>query len=177
VSLYAPACTVDFALNTYVPAALNKVINPKKVVFDLLSDENERADTVGPTDESGIYDKSLLYLVSRALEPAHKMPILGMEAVWNRALDKDDVFLRNNGGGLNRQVAAWRKQWADAWGPAQVLSEPLVAQATRPAEKTIESTHGCFDNWVACIEKTLQRILGLSSVSKLPLRVTSLEGF
>jgi hypothetical protein len=118
-----------------------------------------------------------LYLVSRALEPAHKMPILGMEAVWNRALDKEDVFPRENGGGLNRQVAAWRKQWADIWGPAQLLNEPRVPEATVPAEKTIKSTHGCFDNWIACIERTLQRILGLSTVGKLPVRITSLEGF
>ena len=31
----------------------------------------------------GPYGKSLLYLVSRALEPVHKTPILGMEATWN----------------------------------------------------------------------------------------------
>jgi hypothetical protein len=176
VSLYAPACTVDFALKTYPPAALNKVIDPKKVVFDILSQANERADTVGPTDRSGIYGKSLLYLVSRALEPAHKTPLLGMEAVWNPACDREDVFMKNDTGGLNHDVAAWRKQWGNVWGDAQVLSDKRVVEATNP-DKTIKSTHGCFDNWVACVEKTLQRILGLSSVGKLPVRITTLEGF
>jgi hypothetical protein len=58
VSLYAPACTVAFANDTYVAAAANKVINPKRVAFDVLSNGNEVDDTVGP------YGKSLLYLVS-----------------------------------------------------------------------------------------------------------------
>jgi hypothetical protein len=174
LSLYAPACSVDFALKHYVPAALNKVIDPKKVVFDILSEENERADTVGPTDKIGIYGKSLLYLVSRALEPTHKTPILGMEAVWNPKFNKDDVFAESRTGGLNEDVVAWRKQWIDVWGEPQVLSEKQVLEAT--PNKTIKSTHGCFDNWIGCIEQTLQRILGLSSVGKLPVRITSLEG-
>jgi len=176
VSLYAPACTVDFALKTYLRAARDKVINPKKVVFDILSEANERLDTVGPTDRFGIYGKSLLYLVSRALEPAHKTPILGMEAVWNSAFDKEDMFIKSVAGGLNEDVATWRKQWRDAWGGAQVLTEKRVLETIDP-DKTIKSTHGCFDNWITGIEKTLQRILGLSSVGKLPVRITTLEGF
>ena len=64
VSLYAPACTVAFANSTYLPAAEKKVIDPKRVVCDVLSNSNELDDTVGP------YGKSLLYLVSRALEPS-----------------------------------------------------------------------------------------------------------
>jgi hypothetical protein len=176
VSLYPPACTVDFALRTYLPAALNKVIDPKKVVFDILSNANERADTVGPTDRLGIYGKSLLYLVSRALEPAHKTPLLGMEAVWNPACDREDVFMKSAAGGLHPDVAAWRKQWRNVWGDAQVLGDKRVVEATSP-DKTIKSTHGCFDNWIGCVERTLQRILGLSSVGKLPARIISLEGF
>jgi len=176
VSLYAPACTVEFALKTYLPAALNKVIDPKKVVFDILSQANERADTVGPTDRLGIYGKSLLYLVSRALEPTHKTPLLGMEAVWNPACDKEDVFMKSATGGLNPDVAAWRKQWRNVWSDAQVLSDKRVVETINP-DKTIKSTHGCFDNCIECVERTLQRILGLSSVGKLPARITSLEGF
>jgi hypothetical protein len=78
--------------------------------------------------------------------------------------------------GLNPDVAAWRKQWRNVWGDAQVLSDKRVVETIDP-DKTIKSTHGCFDNWIECVERTLQRILGLSSVGKLPARITSLEGF
>ena len=107
VSLYAPACTVAFANRHYLPAAENEVIDPRRVVFDVLSDSNELDDTVGP------YGKSLLYLVSRALEPAHKTPILGMEATWNPRLDKEGIFRAPAPGKPNPDVAFWRKAWLE----------------------------------------------------------------
>ncbi len=105
VSLYAPACTVAFANSTYLPAAENKVIDPRRVAFDVLSNSNELDDSVGP------YGKSLLYLVSRALEPAHKTPILGMEATWEPKLDKEGIFVAPAPGRPNPDVAFWRKSW------------------------------------------------------------------
>ena len=71
--LYAPACTVRFALEHYLPAIEKQVLPRKRFHIHLLSDAVEICDTVGP------YRKSLLYLVSRALETCHKMPILGLE--------------------------------------------------------------------------------------------------
>ncbi|MDW8370916.1 MAG: C1 family peptidase, partial [Geminicoccaceae bacterium] len=63
--LLAPACTMGFAADTF-GAALGRgrraILDPRRVAIWVLSDRNERADTVGP------YGKSLLYLVSRALE-------------------------------------------------------------------------------------------------------------
>ena len=169
VSLYAPACTVEFAYSHYLTGAANKVIDPKRVVVDILSNANERNDSVGP------YGKSLLYLVSRALEPSHKTPILGLEAAWDAALDKEDIFVSNEVGKPNKQVAAWRKDWLKVSGKPLVLEVRDVLEAAPTT--TIKAAHGCFDNWIDCIERTLQRILDLSSPNKLPVRITSLEGF
>lgn len=85
-TLYAPACTVGFALDHYVPAIDKGVLAKDRLFFDILSDEREQADTVGP------YGKSLLYLVCRALEDVHKMPILGMESAWNPAVEAKDQW-------------------------------------------------------------------------------------
>ena len=169
VSLYAPACTVAFANRTYLPAAEKKVIDPKRVVCDVLSNANELDDTVGP------YGKSLLYLVSRALEPSHKTPILGMEATWEPKLDKEGVFAAPAPGRPNPEVAFWRKSWLKLSDDAQVLEKERVVEEL-PAFSS-RSVHGCFDNWIDGIEQTLARILGLSSPGRLPVRIQSLRGF
>ena len=174
VSLYAPACSVEFALRTYLPAAVNKVINPKKVHFDILSDANELNDTVGPSDNVGIYGKSLLYLVSRSLEPSRSTPILGMQAAWDSKFLKKGVFATEHDDKPNRHIVAWQKDWLKIGNEPDYLTEDRVVEAL--PNRTIKSTHGCFDNDIECVERTIARILGLSA-SKLPARITSLEGF
>lgn len=171
LSLYAPACTVEFANSKYVPAALNKIIDPKRIFIDVLSEKNEREDSVGP------YGKSLLYLVSRALEPQHKTPILGMEATWNPKLDKDHVFSTgpNRLGKPNDDVAAWRKAWQQMSGDLRVLDASRVLEE-RPVF-TIRSAHGCFDNWIDGVERTMKRILGIPLSGKLRAPIESLKGF
>jgi pimeloyl-ACP methyl ester carboxylesterase len=169
VSLYAPACTVEFANTTYVPAAETGVIDAKRVAIDILSDKRELEDTVGP------YAKSLLYLVSRALEPTHKTPILGMEAAWNPALDKNDIFSTPVTGKPNPDVVTWRKNWTKLAGSPQVLDDDRILEQL--PNLTVKSAHGAFDNWIGGVERTLARILGLSSPNKLPTRIESLRGF
>jgi len=171
VSLYAPACTVGFALDTYLPAAKAGVIDPAQVVIDLLSNANELDDKVG-----GVYGKSLLYLVSRALEPIHKTPLLGLEAVWNPKLDPEDIFAKDKKATVNPDVAKWRAQWQATAAQPQIVVVKDVKDSVKPPS-TIAAAHGCFDNWVDCVERTLVRILALPSVTKLPVRVTSLKLF
>lgn len=79
ISLFAPACTEDYfeALQDKLHAVLGA--NPASIVIYNLPDELEREDTVG-----GIYRKSLLYLVSNALEDKPETPILGFEKVAAR---------------------------------------------------------------------------------------------
>lgn len=77
-TLFAPACPwasppATMAARWIAGAA------PGGLHFHALSDENERGDKVGP------YGKSLLHLVSRALEAPRKQPPLGSPGVWKRA--------------------------------------------------------------------------------------------
>jgi hypothetical protein len=176
VSLYAPACTVEFANSKYVPAATNGIYDPKRLFIDILSDKNERDDTVGP------YGKSLLYLVSRALESRHKTPILGMEATFEPKLDKEGIFVSStsifNPAPPNKphpDVVLWRKAWAQMSGDCKLLDIPRVVEQ-RPAF-SIRSAHGCFDNWVDGVERTMRRILGLAQSAKLPTPIETLKGF
>ena len=148
---------------------MNGIIDAKRIYIDILSNRNERKCSVGP------YGKSLLYLVSRALETAHKTPILGMEAAWNPAFDKDNIFTADPPSKPNADVALWRKEWLKLSGKPGVLDTNRVVEE-RPAF-SIRSDHGCFDNWIDGVELTLQRILGLSSPGKLPTRISSLRGF
>jgi hypothetical protein len=176
VSLYAPACTVEFANSKYVPAATNGIYDPKRLFIDILSNKNERDDTVGP------YGKSLLYLVSRALESRHKTPILGMEATFEPKFDKEDIFASStsvfNPAPPNKphpDVVAWRKAWAQMSGDCKLLDIPRVVEQ-RPAF-SVRSVHGCFDNWIDGVERTMRRILGLAQSAKLPTPIETLKGF
>lgn len=160
-SLFAPACTLGFALRHYQPALETRAILAKDRFFvDLLSDERELADSVGP------YGKSLLYLVSRALEELHKMPLLGMQAAWTPEVGKPDLWNQRT---LN-DLAKWQQL-------AKGLKAPRVHGKERArisdGQGLIPLAHGSFDNDVEVITATLERIRG----SKLKLPVESLRGF
>ncbi|MEM8839262.1 MAG: hypothetical protein AAGE89_14300, partial [Pseudomonadota bacterium] len=76
VGLLAPACTLKFANKHFVPLVEKGRLDPKKLYIANLSRQNERADRIGP------YNKSLLYLVSRAFEVPRKTPLLGLDDSW-----------------------------------------------------------------------------------------------
>ncbi len=142
-SLFAPACSIPFAVDHYMPALQNGVLPSLNI--DGLSNRRELADTVGP------YGKSLLYLVSRALEEIHKMPLLGMQAASDAAAETPDLWNPD----ANGATGAWRKFAAKNVGFTW-LDDDLVDDG----EEKIPSAHGSFDNDVAIITKTLKRILG-----------------
>lgn len=160
VSLYAPACTVGFALDHYVPAVGKGVVAKDSLFFDLLSDEREQADTVGP------YGKSLLYLVSRALEDAHKMPLLGMEAAWNPGVEA--------AGQWNPRYTADVKKWRGFMGGMGTVTVHTKARAkVYDGVEYIPLAHGSFDNDVTVVSATLERLRG----GALAAEVESLHGF
>jgi hypothetical protein len=144
--LYAPACTVRFAVEHYVPAIENSVLLFKRLYIHLLSDAVEICDTVGP------YRKSLLYLVSRALETRHKMPILGLEQAFeakaNPKWHEDEL----------ESVKAWQKFWSAGGNSLDVVSTKQVSTGT--LGRRIRACHGSFDNDATTIETTLRRIIG-----------------
>ena len=144
-TLYAPACTVQFALDHYEPAMTNGVLRKQDFHTELLSDERELGDTVGP------YGKSLLYLVSRALEDQHKTPVLGMANAWDpakRNMWSDDPVIQ-------RGLKAWQTFWGSVRAPREVTEAQISNGVTR-----IPSAHGAFDNDVAVVTRTIERISG-----------------
>jgi len=159
-TLFAPACTVPFALKHYKPATdpQTGILKKENTAFEILSDERELADSVGP------YGKSLLYLVSRALEEHHKMPLLGMANFWAGALDRD-LFGSDT---LLSDVKKWQDHWAGARWPNE-----LTEQSVFDGQERIPAAHGSFDNDVKVITRTIGRILG----GPLGVPVESLHGF
>ncbi len=144
--LYAPACTVRFALKYYAGAVNAGVLDKNRLHLHVLSDANEICDSVGP------YNKSLLYLVSRALESCHKMPILGLEQIFHP---------KNNPKWHppeQESVKAWQKFWNSTGNGLNIVSETQIS--TGSLGRKIQATHGCFDNDATTIEMTLERITG-----------------
>ena len=155
-TLLAPACTLRFALNHYMPAIKARgVLRKSDLKMEILSDERELEDTVGP------YGKSLLYLVSRALEDYHKTPLLGMANVW------DPSAISTWHPGLQNTV----KEWQAFWGTRNHPKQHTQSQVSDGTGK-ISLSHGSFDNDVAVMTRTLKRILG----KNLPYPIESLKG-
>ncbi|MBI5429184.1 MAG: peptidoglycan-binding protein [Nitrosomonadales bacterium] len=165
VHLYAPACTVAFANRHYAPQG--EIM--KKLHLDILADQREQDDNV-----AYVYQKSLLYFVSNALEADLRMPILGLENVYNP------------------QYAGWDGSSSTAealtnWRNAVKISElkdrltihkeeKILTRRGNGAdmqEKSESASHGGFDNNVEIIGKTLERITG----APLALPVDDLVGF
>jgi hypothetical protein len=163
--LWAPACTVDFANDMFGAAFRDKVVAPASTFIGVLSDVNEEADPCVPV----LYPKSLLYLISRALENAHNAPVLGMQKIWPQWRKKDGTFADEQ----------WQvmTNW-DAAGKG-IRLDPPIATKTVPtrhepaADDSIPAGHGSFDNNLDVVNRAIQRILG--AAPKVP--VTDLEGF
>ncbi|MEP1206848.1 MAG: C1 family peptidase [Rhizobiaceae bacterium] len=85
LGLLAPACTLKFANKHFLPLVKAKKLDAGKFYIANLSRKNERADRVGP------YNKSLLYLVSRAFEVPRKTPLLGLDDSWILDCELDGV--------------------------------------------------------------------------------------
>ncbi len=97
-SLLAPACTIDFYKARYLPRlgknmAQGKVVRLPKLKVYNLTEELELDDHVAYA-----YRKSLLYLVSRALERKLGKPLLGM-ALYSKKQEKKTglEFIYSNG--------------------------------------------------------------------------------
>lgn len=162
IHLYAPACTVPFANKHY--ASDSRFMN--RLFLDVLSDDVERADTV-----SAIYRKSLLYLVSNALEADLRTPILGLSNIWN-----PDYSGWDGSSDTAEALSAWRKAFDDAEGKVlDVVDTPKVRVGTEANGEAAQqkAAHGSFDNDVAVVARTLERITG----GALSTPVDELRGF
>jgi hypothetical protein len=160
-TLFAPACTVDFAVKHYIPALEKGVLRKENTFFDILTDKQERADSVGP------YGKSLLYLVSRALERFHKTPLLGMAATWDS--------INNNNSSWSGDTLDSLRRWQGFWGSSNPLSpHGGKSEHVWDGQGYIPLAHGSFDNDVEVLKKTVQRIAG---VTPLKFSIENLRGY
>lgn len=165
VHLYAPACTVAFANRHYAPQT--EIMS--KLHLDILADQREQDDNV-----AYIYQKSLLYFVSNALEADLRMPILGLENVYNP---------QYSGWDGSPSSAETLTNWRNAVEISKLKDrltihneEKILTRRGNGAdmqEKTESASHGGFDNNVEIISKTLERITGAA----LELPVDDLVGF
>lgn len=145
----------------YGAAAQAGVLSLDSLRLHVLTDANERNDGL-PSAEQDIYGKSLLYLVSRALDDVRKQPLLGME----RALVKPDRAWVDDQWAAppNADVAAWLKLW-----PAGALLNRVTSPTVRTTKTghQIDASHGSFDNNIDIITGTLERIRGSGLVAPM----------
>lgn len=168
ISLYAPVCTMEFTNKHYIKAWEKGIFKKEKMSIHLLDDTLEQEDNVGP------YNKSLSYLVSRALEDAHKMPLLGLMSAWsvpsiNDAIEEQDKF--------NSAKHIDIKKWLKFSGndvKCVTYVKYLSKVKTSVNGDYINFKHGSFDNDIQIIEETIKQIKG---VDKLEHRVENLNGY
>ncbi len=145
MALLAPAIRVDEFGRDILPH-----LGPGKTVARMatfaMSDRRELDDTCGANGIS-IYQKSLLYLVSRALErsadgKSFEVPLLGMERFFDRPLGGQ------NGTTLRQAIRA-------AGGV------PVFSRSAAPADQRSDaSAHGGFDDDAPTMTSVVMRILG-----------------
>lgn len=159
--LYAAACSSGFAVQHYGAAHQAGVLSLQALRLHVLTDANERADGL-PDAERDIYGKSLLYLVSRALDDIRKQPLLGME----RALVPADPAWSGDQWATQAQqdVQAWLKLW-----PAGALLNRVTTPKVRTTKTgdQIAASHGSFDNNIDVLTGTLERIRGAALVAPM----------
>lgn len=160
VHLYAPACTVAFANQHYAGTD----ILPRTHIA-LLSDPLERADNTAL-----VYRKSLLYLVSNALEADRRTPILGLQRVFDTAQDE---HAWDGAAATGETLRAWHRAVADSQlaSRLQVLHDDKVLTALPDLRQP--ASHGCFDNDIPLLTSTLQTICG----GPLAHRIRDLRGY
>ena len=188
-TLFAPACTTEFALRYYGRAAEKGALRKGGVHIDVLSDGMERDDSVGP------YGKSLLYLVSRALESRRKMPLLGLaychadgnselKHALSAANDKS-TRLKDAKEAIGLYFAEdqikFVRDWHDiarTYGMTVDIHserEVLVKKKGPVTDRiTMANTHGSFDNNIEVMNRTIARILGTEDP---PTPIDDLAGF
>lgn len=150
-TLWAPACTSAFANRYFGNALKHGVIAKGGLHVDMLSDERERRDHVG---SDSLYGKSILYLVSRALEEKHKTPLLGLHMAWPENLAKafsDDVFTQSSRRDL--------EDWEEIVKAEQVTFAVHKGPDASNGVGRIPVSHTSFDNDIDVNKATFTRIL------------------
>jgi hypothetical protein len=184
-TLMAPACTLDFANQTYRKVIEGGGLKRKDFHLYMMSDNREQDDNV-----IGVYHKSLLYLVSRAYEELQRMPLLGMAkcldknfqdfsdpdvAEWNIAA-KDMTEQWNRfywGKTIPAGFAATGRGLPEAFAKTlHIFNDPKMNYG---AGTKADTSHGGFDNDVNVITAALLTILRREPDGKLDQPVVNLN--
>ena len=156
-TLFAAACPMRFAVERYIAAAEKKLLDLNRLWLYYLSDANEKRDGL-PSPGLAAYGKSLLYLVSRALDDERKMPLLGMERAVIPGYENDtDQWDANE----LEFIQAWQKRWKPQ-AANQSLARPIAAPTIQNTKTggQVQATHGSFDNNISSLGETIERIKG-----------------
>ena len=153
-TLLAPACSVNFASQHVGLAVEKNFLTANQVHIDVLSTENELNDDVG-----GSYNKSLLYLLSHALEDRPRMPMLGLDETWS--MDKALVELTFDESGA-KEVLEFRELGIER----RVHEKPFMHVAVDGGQK--QAAHDLFDNDLEIMTRVMLRILGDQPAEQKP---------
>lgn len=153
-SLWAPACTMALFQKHYAPALQSGALEALHLFT--LTDAAEQDD-----DCAGIYNKSLLYLVSNAFEAEPRIPLLrdGVPLLGMAKFVQVDPLLTS-------LIAAGKVRWIQA--PNQGAAAPGVASGARH--------HGDFDDDDATLRSTLAIMLGTAgarTAARAPIHLHS----
>lgn len=174
LSLFAPACSMRFSNKYFQPAIKKGKLKKSSVHFDILSDERERADNV-----VNVYGKSLLYLISRALEDMHKEPLLGLEAAWHiddkygSFMDKNRTTITDEEKSRMKEIEEWSKFWGENSLP-HIHDKSRTNVNTSLEGDQVKLAHGSFDNDLLVMTNLMCRILDVKS---LKVKIENLGGF
>ncbi len=144
MTLWTPACSMQYAADEIAPKIEKRIVKRDRFFIEIISDAIESEDTV-----AGLYKKSFLYLISRALEREHKTPLLGLVKDWNRRADERDLWARG-------------KVMTEFPEP-KVLTERQVFSATGDGplgQRRVVTSHCTYDKSVRAVEDLISRILG-----------------
>ena len=153
-TLLAPACSVNFASQHFGEAVEKGFLSAKQIHIDVLSTENEVRDNVGDA-----YNKSLLYLLSHALEDRPRMPMLGLDETWS--MDKALVKLSFDDAGA-KEILEFRELGIER----RVHTEKLMHVALEGGQK--QAAHDLFDNDLETMTRVMLRILGDQPAERKP---------
>lgn len=163
VTLHAPACTVQFALDTFGAALADGRLRKGALRIDHLSAAREESDACIEKLGLKLYSRSLLHLVARALEDKHKTPILGMETALtcSRAeLEKFDLVHPDHFDTLQKWRALTDGRIVLQGWPQEKILATRRAKGDRAKDVTRPNVHGAFDNNVECMDAALAAMLG-----------------
>jgi hypothetical protein len=148
MALLAPAIRMDEFQRDILPHVGSDKSVARLAIFNL-SDKQELDDALPPGNRGlKVYHKSVLYLVSRGLEPApgsntFEVPLLGMQRYFDLPLDRQAE--------VTVQTAIQR-----------VRGEIIFSPSSSPADSQSEAaTHVDFDGDISTMTSVLMRALGI----------------